>query len=303
MIGNLLALLTFQAGYNSAIVLAGTAILGLGCAVIGFYMMLRGRSMMSDAVSHATLPGIALGFLIAIALELDNFKNLPLLTLMAFISAFAGMIGVQLISRYTRLAQDAAIGTVLSVFFALGLVMLSHIQNLPVSGKAGLDSFLLGQTAALQKDELYFIAVASAAVIAITYLSAKEFTALCFDENFCRVQGYNIFLLDTLMSTLMIIMVCLGLKTVGAILIIAMLMIPPAAARLWSNRLSLLLPLCAFFGALSGLVGAAMSALAPQLPAGGLIVLVAAGLLTFSFFFAPARSLLARALRQSGGPA
>ena len=293
-------ILTFQAGYNSAVVLAGTAVLGLGCAVIGFYMMLRGRSMMSDAVSHATLPGIALGFLIALGLGVDNFKNLPMLTLMAFISAFAGMVSVQLISRFTRLAEDAAIGTVLSVFFALGLVLLSHIQNLPVSGKAGLDSFLLGQTAALQKNELYFIAAASAAVIAVTFLNAKEFTALCFDENFCRAQGVNVFLLDTLMSALMIVMVCLGLKTVGAILIIAMLMIPPAAARLWSNRLSVLLPLSGLFGAASGLIGAALSGLAPQLPAGGLIVLVAAILLAFSIFFAPARGVMRKILRRGG---
>ncbi len=295
-------ILTFQAGYNSAIVLAGTAILGLGCAVIGFYMMLRGRSMMSDAVSHATLPGIALGFLIALGLGVDNFKNLPMLTLMAFISAFAGMVSVQLISGFTRLAEDTAIGTVLSVFFALGLVLLSHIQNLPVSGKAGLDSFLLGQTAALQKDELYFIAAASAVVIAVTYLSAKEFTALCFDENFCKAQGYNVFLIDTLMSALMIVMVCLGLKTVGAILIIAMLMIPPAAARLWSNRLSLLLPLCGLFGASSGLIGAALSALAPQLPAGGLIVLAAAILLAFSIFFAPACGVVAQMTGKGSAP-
>ena len=137
-LAEVLSVLTFQAGYNTAIVLLGAALLGAGAGVIGVFVLLRRRALVSDAISHATLPGVALGFLAATMLGFDG-RSLPILLIGAGLSGAFGVVAVQWIRDHTRLPEDAAIGTVLSVFFGAGVVLLSYIQTLSVAGQAGLD--------------------------------------------------------------------------------------------------------------------------------------------------------------------
>jgi len=293
----LYAVLTFQAGYNTSIVLAGAIALGIGGGVIGVFSFLRKRALISDAISHATLPGIAIAFLIGIALG-GTGRNLALLMAGAATTGVLGVLCVQWIRDYTRLPEDTAIGTVLSVFFGLGIVLLSHIQTLEAAGQAGLNSFLLGSTAALTAGEAQLIGGASLLTILIALLLLKEFGAVAFDEGFAAAQGWRIARLDLAMIGLLLAIVAIGLKTVGLVLIIALVIIPPASARFWTEKLGRLVALSGLFGGLAGWTGGSLSALLPDMPAGAVIVLAAATIFAFSLMFAPRRGVIGWAVRR-----
>ena len=293
----LYAVLTFQAGYNTSIVLAGVIALGIGGGVIGVFSFLRKRALISDAISHATLPGIAIAFLIGIALG-GTGRNLALLMAGAATTGVLGVLCVQWIRDYTRLPEDTAIGTVLSVFFGLGIVLLSHIQSLEAAGQAGLNSFLLGSTAALTAGEAQLIGGASLLTILIALLLLKEFGAVAFDEGFAAAQGWRIARLDLAMIGLLLAIVAIGLKTVGLVLIIALVIIPPASARFWTEKLGRLVALSGLFGGLAGWTGGSLSALLPDMPAGAVIVMAAATIFAFSLMFAPRRGVIGWAVRR-----
>jgi manganese/zinc/iron transport system permease protein len=144
----ILEALTLQLGYNAALVTIGAALLGAASGAAGTFLFLRKRALVSDAISHATLPGVALAFLVMVALGGDG-RNLPGLLVGAGLSAGLGLLAVQWMTRRTRLAEDAAIGAVLSVFFGLGIVLLTVIQTLSSGRQAGLEEFLLGATAGM----------------------------------------------------------------------------------------------------------------------------------------------------------
>ncbi|CAO3441452.1 Manganese ABC transporter, inner membrane permease protein SitC [Azospirillum argentinense] len=292
-----LRILTFQSGFNSAVVVAGTAALGLAGGTVGTFLLLRRRALVSDALSHATLPGIAVAFLVGAALGLPE-RSLPLLLAGAVASGVVGLLTVQALSRFTRLTEDSAIGAVLSVFFGLGVVLLSVIQNLELGGQAGLKTFILGQTAAMAQGEAIAIGLLAAGAALAVALLFKELRVLAFDPGFAAVQGWPVGALDLALMGLATLVTVIGLQTVGLILVVALLIIPPAAARFWTDRLPALTVAAAVIGALSGWLGATLSALLPKLPAGAVIVLVAGGFFLLSFLFAPARGLVAAALRQ-----
>lgn len=297
MTDEIIPILTFQAGYNTSTVLAGVIALGIGGGVIGVFSFLRKRALISDAISHATLPGIALAFLAGIALG-GTGRNLALLMAGAVLTGALGVLSVQWIRDHTRLPEDTAIGTVLSVFFGLGIVLLSHIQTLQAAGQAGLNSFLLGSTAALTAGEAQLIGGASLATVIAAILLMKEFGAVAFDEGFAAGQGWRVARFDLAMLGLLLAIVAIGLKTVGLVLIIALVIIPPAAARFWTERLGRMVTLSGLFGGLAGWLGGGVSALYPDMPAGAVIVLAAAGIFTFSLLAAPSRGILAWAIRR-----
>jgi manganese/zinc/iron transport system permease protein len=296
----LVTLIAFGGGYNTAVVLLGASLLGLVGGMTGCFVLLRRRALISDAISHATLPGVAIGFLVGLWLGVEG-RSLPILLAGAAISAALGALAVQWIKDHTRLAEDAAIGTVLSVFFGLGVVLLSHIQTLPTAGQAGLDSFLLGQTAGMAIGEAYLIAGLALAVTAMLLLLYRRFQVLAFDEDFAAALGWSTTRLDLILVGLALAVVVIGLQTVGLILIIALLIIPPVSARLWTDRLGRMVALAGLFGALSAYLGAGTSAIAPNLPTGGMIVMVAAAIALISLFAAPHRGLIAAMFRRAAG--
>jgi len=293
----LLETLTLRAGYNTNIVILGTTLLGLSAGVIGSFALLRKRSLTTDALSHATLPGIGLAFLGAVALGADG-RSLPVLLAGAAATGALGVVCIQAILRYTRLREDAAIGIVLSVFFGAGIVALSYIQANAPSGAAGLNHFIYGQTAAMgARDAVLMGAIAVVAVVS-TLLLSKEFALVCFNDAFARVDGWPVGRIDLLMMSLVVIVTVAGLQAVGIILVVAMLIIPPVAARFWTERLWLLLLLAGAIGAASGYLGSVVSALLPRQPAGAVIVLTAGSIFALSMIAAPARGVLASGIRR-----
>ena len=167
----LLDALTFQLGYNATLVAVGAALLGMAAGVTGTFLFLRKRALVSDAMSHATLPGIAIAFIVMVLAGGDG-RNLIGVLLGSAVSATLGLLAVQWLSSRTRLNEDAAIGAVLSVFFGFGIVLLTVIQTMSAGRQAGLESFLLGSTAGMLYSDAVTIAVGGALALALALLPA-----------------------------------------------------------------------------------------------------------------------------------
>ncbi len=296
-VGEVFDVLLFRGGYNTAVVVAGTTMLGLAAGVVGVFALLRKRALMSDALSHATLPGIAGAFIVVTLLGM-NGRSLPVLLTGAAVTGVGGVLTVQTILRWTRLKEDAAIGIVLSVFFGVGIVLLSVVQRMPTGNAAGLSHFIYGQTAAMRAGDAWLMAALAAVAVVSAALLLKEFALVCFNDAFARVDGWPVTAVDLLMMALVVLVTVAGLQAVGLILVVAMLIIPPVSARFWTDRLPVLVVLSGALGAVCGYVGAAVSALLPGYPAGSVIVLGAGGVFVVSMLFAPRRGVVATVWRR-----
>lgn len=279
--------------YNTRLVVLSTTLLGITSGVIGTFLLLRKRSLMGDALSHATLPGIALAFMIMVAAG-GTGKQLTGLLMGAALTGLAGVALVLAIRNTTPLKDDTAMGIVLSVFFGVGVALLGMIQSMPEASAAGLESFIYGKTASMVMEDFVLIGVATVVVAIVSVLLTKEFTLLCFDEEFASVLGWPTLALDMLMLGLVTVVTVIGLQAVGLILIIAFLITPATAARFWTHDLRKMLAIAALLGGASGWIGASVSALLPRMPAGALIVLVAAAIFLASMLVGPARGVLPR---------
>ncbi len=293
----LLRVLTLR-DYNTRVVVLGTTVLGMACGTVGTFMLLRKRSLVSDAISHATLPGIGLAFIVMTTLGLDG-KFLPVLLLAAALAAAAGVACVLAIRNLTRLKEDAALGIVLSVFFGLGVALLGVIQKMSKGNAAGIESFIYGKTASMLWLDAALIGATATLALLITVALFKEFSLVCFDQAFASAQGWPVLWLDVAMMALVVVVTVVGLQAVGLILVVALLIIPPAAARFWTDRLGRLLMISAAIGGASGLLGAALSALIAKLPAGAIIVVVAAGFFAASLLFGARSGVVRRVLERS----
>ena len=282
--------------YNTRVVVLGTTLLGLAAGTIGSFTLLRKRALMGDALSHATLPGLALAFLLATAWGYSG-KTLPVLLSGAAATGVLGMTTILLIRNLTRLKEDAALGIVLSVFFGGGVALLSVAQQTEARA-AGLEAFIVGKTASMVASDAWLIACAGLACTAVSLLLFKELKLLCFDEGFALSRGFPVVGLDLLLMGLVVIVTIIGLQAVGLVLMIAMLVIPAAAARFWTERMTRMTWIAAVVGAVSGMIGSAMSALLPRLPSGPMIVLASSALFVVSMFCGPARGVLIRAMRR-----
>ena len=189
-------------------------------------------------------------------------------------------------------------GFVLSVFFGLGVALLGMVQSMPQASAAGLESFIYGKAASMVKTDFVLISSIALCSAVAALLLFKEFTLLCFDDAYASAQGWPTLALDVILLALVTAVTVIGLQSVGLILIIAFLITPPAAARFWTDRLPLMVTLSAVIGAASGWLGASVSALIPNLPAGSVIVLVTSAVFIVSMLLAPKRGVLARSLRQ-----
>ncbi len=286
----LLRVLTFQ-DYNTRVVIIGATLLGLAAGLVGTFLLLRKRALLSDTISHATLPGIAIAFMV-MSLLFGDGKNLLGLIAGAAIFSVIGTTAVMVIQKYTRLKDDAALGIVLSVFFGFGIALMGMATRMSSGNAAGLSSFIYGKTASMLFFDAMLIALTALAAIIFCLLFFKEFALICFDANYGATQGWPVTRLDFLMMALVVGVTVIGLQAVGLILVVALLIIPAAAARFWTYNLKHMLWLSGLFGALSGMLGSGFSALMANLPAGAVIVLTASAIFIFSMTFGSARGIV-----------
>jgi len=264
----------------------GSSLLGLVSGLLGSFAFLRRQSLLGDAVSHAALPGIALAYL------LTRDKS-PLILLIG--AAMAGWLASYLVTHiasHSRVKYDAALGLVLSVFFGIGLMVLSFLQKQPDSGQAGLDRFLFGQASAMSADDITTISIIGGLSVIALLLLWKEIKIFIFDEGFAGVIGYSANKIDKILTSLIVVAVVVGLQIAGVVLMSAMLVAPAAAARQWTNGLKPMVLLAGFLGMLSGLAGSTVSGLVPRLPTGPAIVICLSFAVAVSLLFAPGRGLV-----------
>jgi len=276
---------------NTQWVLFGCMLLGLSGGVLGSFAFLRGRSLMGDALAHAALPGVCLMYL------LTGSKSVGLFLIGAAIAGLVATTCITAITRHTRIKEDTAIAIILSVFFGIGIVLLTFIQHSASGNQSGLDKFLFGQAASLVSSDVTQMIVVSIILLSITTLLFKEFTLLTFDPGYGRGLGFPMGLLDGLLMMMLLTTVVIGLQAVGVVLMAAMLIAPAVTARYWTDRLSTMVILAGVFGALSGMLGTLFSTQVENLPTGPMIVLAATCFFLFSLLFSPRRGLLFRLLR------
>ncbi|MEZ5918772.1 MAG: metal ABC transporter permease [Alphaproteobacteria bacterium] len=237
---------------------------------------------------------------LAFTLGWDGRRHLPTLLTGAALAAFLAGLSIKWITQPDACNQDVAIASVLSVFYALGIVLFTIAQRFEGAAQAGLDSFLLGQAAGLSMEESLIIAIVALIVLGFIMLFFRDFLLLSFDATFAESIGRPVHRLDIFLTLLVLLIVCAGLKTVGLVLILALLIIPAVTARFWSDRLKPMLLIAAFSGGLSCYVGAALSAAFENIPTGAAIVLCAFTLFSFSFFFSPRHGLLTTRFLHTG---
>lgn len=287
------SVLNIQYGYTLRTVAFGGSLLGVVSGVLGCFAVLRQQSLMGDALSHAALPGVAIAFLLA-------GRQLGYLLIGAAIASWLGVQFISSVTKTTRIKQDTAMGIVLAAWFAAGIALLAYIQARPDASQAGLDTFIFGQAAAIVEQDVQLIAIVGLAAFVVMALFWKEFKLITFDSEFAGANGFRVNLFSTLLSTLIVVAIVLGLQLAGVILMVGMLIAPGIAARQWTNKLTQMVILAAVFGAFSGGTGAIISAVDTDVPTGPMIIVVAFLIVVISIGFAPGRGLVWRLLRQRG---
>ena len=276
--------------HTLAVVAAGAAVLGATGGVLGSFAVLRRQSLLGDVLAHAALPGLCLGFLVA-------GRSLPVLMAGALVAGGLAALSVLAIGRFTRLKPDAALGIVLSVYFAVGVVLLSHVQAVGGAGAAGLSAFLFGQAAAMLVADVQAMALVGVGAVALVAAMWPWVKLVCLDAPYARALGVPVGAVESLLTLLMAMGIVVGLQMVGVVLMTAMLIAPAVAARAWVTRLLPMVMVAAGFGAVAGVSGAVVSAGARGLATGPVVVLIATSIAALSLALAPGRGVVWRKLR------
>ena len=288
---DLFRILTLQ-DYNTRVVLTGSLLLGISAGLVGTFMLLRKRALVGDVISHASLPGIAVAFIVLEMAQQGAGKSLSGLTIGAVISGCLAIAITRMIRISSRIRDDAALAIVLSLFFGAGISLLTMIQDMPAGSAAGLDQFIFGRTASMTADDIELLAVANGVTLLVCLGFFKEFSLLCFDESYAGSMGWPTGWIDGILMALVIAVTVIGQQSVGLLLVVAMLIVPAVSARFWTHRISVMAVLSGVIGALSALIGGVLSALFPRLAAGAIMVLVGGLLFVASFLFGKQRGIV-----------
>lgn len=283
--------LSILSDYTYQNVVMGAALLGIISGALGSFAVLRGQSLLGDAISHAALPGVCLGFIVA------GSRHLGSIIVGAMITGGLAALLMLALTRLSRLKTDAALGTCLSLFFAIGVVLLTYIQGTDNASQGGLDAFLFGQAAATLRSDVWFMG--GITLVALVVLAAlwKQAKLVTFDAEFARTLGMPVTAIDIMLTTMITLAVVVGLQMVGVVLMAAMVVAPAVAARQWSRHLGGMVVIAAGVGVVSGITGASISTLGKGLATGPLIVLSASAIVLVSLAVAPGRGILWELLR------
>lgn len=270
---------------NTQWVLISTLMLGAAAGMVGCLAYWKKQSLMSDALAHAALPGVVIAFLFL------GEKNLFIMIIGAAISSLIGAFFIQVIQATTRLKADASMGMILSVFFGLGIMLLT-IANRSGGNQSGLDNFIFGQAAAMVRSDVYTMTVLALFVIAIIVFAFKEWKIYLFDPGFAKGLGLSLKGMSALYTFALVLTIVIGIQAVGVILISALLIIPAVSARYWTESFKMMLFLGAVFGGGAGAIGTLISTLGAGWPTGPFIVITASAIFFFSLFFGAKKGIV-----------
>jgi manganese/zinc/iron transport system permease protein len=283
----------------------GSMLMCLSAALIGVVIFLRKQSLVGESLSHAAYPGVIFGVIFSGLLEWNetNTLGVPFLIMTgAFLTALLGLWMIHLLVTKVGVRADAALCFVLSTFFGIGLTFASRIQFTNTALYKQSINYLYGQAATMTDIHILTYGILSFSIIAALVVFYKEIQAITFDRDFAKSMNIPVNAIDFLVFILVVFSVVVGIRSVGVVLMSAMLIAPAAAARQYTHRLSIMLILAGLFGLASGYFGNVLSVeagslLNARLPTGPMIVIVAAAIATFSLLFAPERGLITRIIR------
>lgn len=276
---------------NAQWVLLSTLILGMASGMIGCLAYWKRQSLMSDALSHAALPGVVIAF------ALTGSKQLPALIVGAAVSALLGALLIQWIRSSSRIKEDTAMGMILSVFFGLGIMLLTIVNRSAGGNQSGLDSFIFGQAASMVRKDVYTMLALAALVILVVFIGFKEWKLFLFDADFARGLGLSGRLMNAIYLAVLVLVIVIGIQAVGVILMAALLIIPAVSARYWTQSFKWMVVLSALFGGGAGMVGTLASTLGKGWPTGPFIVVASSVLFCVSLVFGAQKGLLIQALQ------
>ena len=262
--------------------LIGAVLFGAVCGLIGSFIVVRKMALFGDAVSHAVLPGVAIGFMWG--MEKD-----PLAILIgATIAGLFGSVLVQAIVRSSRIKQDAALGIVLASFFAFGLCLIRIIQNHEGASRiSGLKSYLFGDVAVIDRSDLIIMAIVVVVTVLLFCILYRPFLIISFDRQFAYSLGIPVRFLDAVFQMFLAAAIVISLQAVGVVLVSAMLIIPAATAYLLVDRMSRMIFMAMTLGIMSAALGVFFSFLGSNLPTGPFMVISSSLLFLLAYLFSP----------------
>ena len=270
--------------YSFIVVAIGTMLLAMATGIVGTISILKGQSLIGDAVGHASLPGIILAFMIS------GRKSAVILMLGAIAAGIVAFMLIQIISEGSKIEADTAMAVILSAMFGMGMVLKSYIQgNSKYQGasQSGLASYIFGQAAYILREDVYIILAVSIISLALFILFYKEIKVYVFDMVYAYTIGINSRLTSLLIMIITMILIAAGLKAVGAILISSMLITPAVTGLQWSKSYEKVLVIAAVTGAVSAFLGTFISSAVKGFSTGPSIILIMSVIALFSVLFAP----------------
>lgn len=277
--------------YTFQIVALGATLLGGVCGAVGVFSVLKKESLIGDVISHAALPGICLAYIIT------REKELVILLFGALGSGLIANMLINYTAKKTSIKLDNILALVLSMFFGLGIVLLTYIKVLPGANKAGLNKFIFGQAAAILKEDIYLISGISLLVLIVLISYWYKFKLVIFDYTYAKIIYKNrVRFYELLLSFLTVICIVIGLEMVGVILMSSLIIVPAVSARQWTDNLVKMTIISSLVGGISGLLGTVISSSSLNLPTGPVIVLILSFFVLVSLVFSPKRGILRKYL-------
>lgn len=273
MINSLLEPFTYGYMLNAIWV---SALVGGVCGFLSAYLMLKGWSLIGDALSHAIVPGVAGAYMLGLPFSLG-----------AFLSGGLAAGSMLFLNQKTRLKEDAIIGLIFTSFFGLGLFMVSLSPT-----SVNIQTIVLGNILAITTEDTIQLALIGGISLIVLALKWRDFMVVFFDENHARTVGLKPEVLKVIFFTLLAASTVAALQTVGAFLVVAMVVTPGATAYLLTDRFERLILMSLIIGAATSFVGAYLSYFLDG-ATGGVIIVLQTAIFLAAFVFAPKHGLLA----------
>lgn len=270
--------------YSFLIVALGTLILAMASGAVGCVTVLKGQSLIGDAIGHAAFPGIIFAFILSLQ------RNPVILLLGAIAFGTLAFILIQLIHYYSKLDLDAALAVTLSSFFGGGMVLKSYIQGNPKfsgASQAGLQNYIFGQASYILKSDIQLILLVAIPSLLLLILFFKELKLFIFDEVYSKTIGLNSSVIYGIILAMTMSLIGVGLKLVGAILISSLLIVPAITALQWSNEFHKVLLISSLTGGVSAVLGTYFSTIYNGMSTGPMIVMIMSLFAFVSLIFGP----------------
>ena len=261
-------------------------LLGGVSGAVGCFNFLQKKTLVGETVAHSMLPGVLVAFL------LSGVKNPYVLITGAAISGWLSILLVDAITSHSKIKNDSALAIVLSSFFGFGIVLLTMIQSRYLGNQSGLDHYIFGNAAAMSPEDSTAFAWVSILVVILVIAYYFNLKAVIFNPDYAQSIGINNKKVKGLISFITILSISVGIKAVGIVMMSALLIIPPTAARFWTSRLVPMLILSGFFGAFSGWIGAFVSYAKTSMPTGPWTIVVVSCIAFASMLFAPKKGVV-----------